>query len=355
MNNLFELFKKFEKEAWSGEIQVTATEGNAFIVLEKGRFVYAYRPLDRSIERLRQIPWIDVPPDNVLKSVKGWEELVGILLSENKTKHSRLIRYLKTDRYEIFFRLFFWTNIDLIPLPDDGFSERDPQLSFYSVKDLDKLLLEAETRLREWPAIQSRIQSSHRVFVNQNPGNLPQPNVSNKDAIDEALETYDESAQLEVSGHPAFTDEQIELLRLCDGRNNVQDLIRLSYVGEFLTLRRLIDLWEKGAVAPRDAEAARNFTALRWGMKWKDFKALFILSFAISAILYFHHIFLQPPAPEARVVQTVTSALEIYRGLEGRYPVALEELAQKGILTGEHLDRYDYRLLSLERYEISTK
>lgn len=356
MNNLFDFFQKLAKEKWSGELQVTASEGNAFIVLREGEFFYAYRPLDRAIERLRQMEWVRVPPDQVLKGLQQWEPLLFLLLQENEAQQDRLIRHLKTDCFEIFFRIFFWKNVDLIPLPENEPQAADPRLDFYRRKSLSKLLKEAQTRLQEWPKLQAKIQSSHRVFVSQIPAaELPADGNQKKDAVDQALEMFEEAGNLNVIRGVSYTEDQIELLRLCDGRNNVGDLIRLSHVGEFLTLRRLYDLWDQGAVVPRDSEGTKSFKKKRWHLSRRDCVALFALGAGLLVSLALPQFVVPPSKQEARVSWQISSALEIYRGLEGRYPVTLAELSQRGILQGQSLDEIEYRLVTLDRYEIRPK
>ncbi|TVQ81064.1 MAG: hypothetical protein EA369_00725 [Bradymonadales bacterium] len=349
MTDLFHFFSKLEQDRWSGEVQVTASEGNAFLVFLEGEFLYAYRPLDRAVEKLQEVRWLRMPPEQVTQGAVSWEAIVLQLLRENREKEAKLVRHLKSDRYEIFFRIFFWTNVDLIPIPDDSAFSPSLELSFYSPRSISRLLNEAKARLEEWPKIQKRIGSSHRVFACRVPSSeLEKEENRQKDAVDQALERFSDTAGIVLQGDARFSDEQIELLRLCDGHNNVQDIIRKSYSGEFLTLRRLIELWDQGAVGPRDEDSSRSHGS-KSPLSFKELKAGFLVCVFVAAVSGFF--FWSQPTPQVDLAP-VQSALEIYRGVHGRYPLTLQELQLSRVIAGQSFDGLAYRLVSLDRYEL---
>jgi hypothetical protein len=353
MSELADYFLKLEKDAWSGEVQVTASEGNAFIVLEFGRLAYAYRPLDRAAERLSRIKEFKLPPENVTTSARSWEEFLKYLFSINLQSMEPLTHFLKTDRLELFFRIFFWTNVELRATPLSMDIASSPTLSFYSKRDLSKLIQEAETRLQEWPLIQKKIGSSRRIFVSRVArSETRQGKGLNRDAIDSAITQF-EGAGL-VSGPQPFTEDQMDLLNLCNGSNSVQEIVRLSIDGEFLTLRRLIDLWDRGLIAPKEEEGLLQVGDIPLLSGWHDWKAS-ILVISIFAITIFGFKAGVLPERSAQVTRPLLTAIELYRAEKGRYPVSLEELTRAGLIQGLDPLRYDYQLINLSEYQIRPK
>ncbi len=349
MNDLAEFFLKLEKQEWSGEVQVTASEGNAFILLEHGRFAYAHRPIDRAAERLSKLDWIKLPPENVLNSCRNWDEFIKHLMTQNVGVADRLRSFLKTDRLELFFRIFFWSNVELTARPAEMDVAGNPNLSFYSKRDLHKLVNEAQTRVKEWPVIQKKIGSSRRVFVSRIPVSDPRRRSENVDAIDSALLHFEGTSQ--VSGPQSFSDEQILLLSLCNGSNSVQEIVKNSPDGEFLTLRRLIDLWEKGLIAPKEDEGTLQVPELRLLPAWSDWKAALLATLILGLVCLLLKVALLPQA-SPHTSEALARGLELYRASQGRYPVSLNELAASGLIHGIEVQKYEYRLLNLNEYSL---
>ncbi len=351
MSSLSELLQKLETECWSGEVSVSAAEGNAAILLREGQFIWSHRPLHRMIERLSKVEWIKLPPEEVLKNCRNWEDLVRMILHANPESHARIVRLLKTERLELFFRLFFWSNMELTPrkfhvdLPDPA------ELGFYSPRKISTLLKEAQKRMEEFPQMQKALGSSKRIFVPLI--EVPSIDMSNPDAIDQAfLDQKDD-----ISEVLPYSPEEIELLRLCDGTHSVQDIVRLSLDGEFLILRRLMNLWEKGAVAPKDdAKPIKNrSTQVRdsFGAQELFLTAglgiILCLIFGASKQIDTSHLRRSPSfAPLAW-------SLERYRSSQGRYPLTLSEMNQVFGFQDAYLDQFDYRLPHPEAYELMIK
>lgn len=354
MDDLFELMKKLEAESWSGEIQITSTEGNANIVLQEGSFLYAYRPFDRAAERLEKLKWVQLPPEKILSKIRSWEDFVKQILNANPENYDALIRYLKTDRFEIFFRIFFWTNLEAFPRAFPVKISDQPELAFYRPKELSNLLREAQTRLKEWPNIQSRMGSSKRFFISQVPSTDSSIRHLHPDAIDLALSEFAEEMGIGAANQSSFSDEELEIIRLCDGRHSVQDIIRMSPDGEFLTLRRMIDLWDRGIILPNDELRSGRKTS-KYGSKsslgWKDIYAAALI-FTLSGILFFSYSSLQIETPRQKAPTEIYQALSIYRAKEGRYPLTLNELNSLAIIELRKPSNYNYRLENLTRYTL---
>jgi len=352
MKELSDFFLRLEKESWSGELQVTASEGNAFVLIENGRFCYAHRPIDRAAERLAKLEGIKIPPDNLISSCHTWDEFVRLVMTQNMKEADRLVNFFKTDRLELFFRLFFWSNVELLPRPFEFDIASNADLSFYSKRELGKLVKEAQTRLSEWPIIQKKIGSSRRIFVSKVPRMDRGSRGQSRDAIDSALTQFEGNSH--ISGPKPFTDEQIQILNLCNGSNSVQEVVRLSADGEFLTLRRLLDLWDKGLIAPKEEESLLQVKDVKLLLGFHDWKASIVIS-VVMVVLTFFFSTSQLPTPPAVVPEALLRGLELYRHQHGRYPVTLQELVAAKLIYGLPLRQIDYKLLNLNEYRIGTK
>lgn len=355
MKNLFEVFESLHERQWSGEVQITASEGFVSIVITKGRLFYAHRPIDRANEKYSQISWIKALADTELGDLHTWQSYVRSLIASNSTRSDELIKFLNVERLELFFRSFFWSNVEVFPKEYEIDTNDYPELHFYRTVDIRKLLKEAEIRLKEWPSIQSKIGSSKRYFVSRvissdTTGSISRPG----DEIDRALSQFEETAG-QTGGFKSgiYSEEEMEILRLCDGSHSVQDLIRECRDGEYLTLRRVIDLWQRGLIIPKDDEISFSVREEADRSNWKReilgvTVASLLLSFIFvgSALLNFES---QPKTVPNALVQ----ALEIHRALYGRYPVTLIELKESGLLS-ESIEGqgYAYKLLNLQHYEL---
>jgi len=351
MKELSDFFLRLEKESWTGELQVTASEGNAFVLIQNGRFCYAHRPIDRAAERLVKLVGIKVPPDNLVNSCHNWDEFVRLTMTQNMTEAERLVAFFKSDRLELFFRLFFWTNVELLPRPFEFDITSNADLSFYSKRELGKLVKEAQTRLAEWPVIQKKIGSSRRIFVSKVHRLDRGARGQARDAIDSALTQFEGNSH--ISGPKPFTDEQIQILNLCNGSNSVQEVVRLSSDGEFLTLRRILDLWDKGLIAPKEEESILQVKDVRLLLGIHDWKASIVISVFLTILSFFFSTAQLPPA-RATVPEPLLRGLELYRNQHGRYPVTLQELEKAKLIYGLPLRQIDYKLLNLNEYRIGT-
>ncbi|MBN8554512.1 MAG: hypothetical protein J0L93_03630 [Deltaproteobacteria bacterium] len=352
MKIAFDFFKKVEKERWSGEVDITSSQGHACLLIKDGQLIWAHRPLDRAIERLEKVEWMHLPPSEVLTSIRSFETLVKEVIAANPDQYARVVKYLKLERLEIFFRIFFWSNVELNPRT---FSVEGPdpvEFGFYTPKRFETLINEAQKRLHEWPVIQEKMGSSKRVFVSQ--VDLPKKDSSHIDVIDQSLMQFDESKAR--PHHLPFSGEEIDLLRSCDGRNTVEDLIRKFPEGEFLILRRLLELWRKGAIAPKDAEelvAPRQSNAMHFSARH-----LFGFVWAValtSAFLTLHFWITPPDMPLKAVPVNVIQAIEIFRELNGHYPLSLLEIQNLRPLSSQETEALVYTLEHPEVYEIKVK
>lgn len=354
MSSAFDFFSKLETEKWSGEVYVTSSQGNATLLLKEGQLIWAHRPLDRAFERLSKIEWIKLPPEMILKNIKTWEELVRMVLHSNPDRYSDVTHMLRTERLELFFRIFFWSNVEFVPrqfkvdLPDPV------ELGFYRPRSLAPLLKEATRRVQEWPEMQAQIGSSKRIFVCLT--DLPASDSRVRDALDQVLA----ETQISSASPSAYSPEEIEILRLCDGTNSVQDIVRVSLDGEFLTLRRMVKLWEKGAIAPKDEPSA----TIRRKASSEPFQISDLGRVAASLLLASVIAFCADAAktqwaPESQLSSIdsipLQQALELYRHNAHRYPLSLNDLKAEFPFTDVYIGAYDYRLIHPTEYRLMLK
>jgi hypothetical protein len=153
-----------------------------------------------------------------------------------------------------------------------------------------------------------------------------------------------------------YSPEEIELLRLCDGTTNVQEMIRKSLDGEYLVLRRLMNLWTKGAIRPKDEERLEKEEGVHrlslGGLDWLNGIWVIIWVAALGIILSV----LEGLSPPVMIVPTtLTQAVEVFRHKQGHYPLSLEELASEPALHGLPIRQYDYTLVRSDEYRITIK
>lgn len=327
MQNLSSYFRELEEKSFSGEVEVSSSQGNAIFTFHQGRLILAHRPLGRSLERWQKIPWLKAPALEILTMVKTWEELVSRLLDQNPHQYSRVVQMLKTERSEVFFRAFFWSNIDVNARAYEVAMLDPVRFAFYAPKSLGSLLTEVKKRLKEWPNLQNRIGSSKQVFVSQVSITREIPAM---DAIDESLLRFEQEqgqgTELFVKDVP-YSVAEMEVISLCNGQNTVQDIVRLSTDGEFLTVRRLVNLWDRNLVRPKDQEDSVSFRHHIPTPHMTLAQSLLYSTWALVMILWL--VAVKPPSPQFPLnLQPTQSAIEIHRMVHGRYPLTLGEVGQ---------------------------
>ncbi len=339
MNEIFDFFDRINNTSWSGEVEIKSAQGHAIVTIFQGKFLWAYRPVDRSLERFNRLDWLITPKT----PMKSWEELALTLLQLNGEQENRVIRLLKMERLEVFFRLFFWSNTEIIEHPRMIQMPSAESLGFYSLRGFDKLLQEAKTRLSDWPRMKSKMGSSKRVFVSLVPS----------DVIKKNLEATPSDTESDLKSF--YTFEELEILAICDGRNSVQDLVRQLPYGEFFTIRALLDLWRRGAVRAKDEDGTsfsrvfeqdRVTTLDMMGVLWAGL--LTVVIFCIATLLE------GPRTPTACDTAVIAQALEIYRNQSQHYPLTLAELPPYRIAPTT-LEKFRYRLNNPVNYSLGCR
>lgn len=209
---------------------------------------------------------------------------------------------------------------------------------------------EVDDRLENWPKIQEKIGSGKRTFIALI--NIPDDyDEETKDEIDFTLEKFSGS---KLPRSVPFSSEEIQIIRACDGSNSVQDIVRQMPDGEFLTLRRIVALWEKAAITPKDE---RNQIANRTQTKFDKvelMKTVALLGLTIGLFLLASLV--EPnPTPETRPPAHIVQSLEIYRHVYGRYPITLTEMENKGWIDAQMARKLNYRIEGSIRYSLQRK
>lgn len=334
MSELFKLFEKKDHESWSGDIEFRSSQGFATVRIDQGRFVWAHRPIDRAAERLSRVSWLKVPPAQELSRFKDWGQFVDRLLDDNSDQAEKLVRLLKMDRLEVFFRIFFWSNVEIVENQRTKNASSSESLSFYTSRGFDKLLGEAQLRLAEWPKMKQRIGSSKRVFIS-------------------LIQT--KLAKEENSGSNAYSPEEVEIIESCNGRNSIQDLVKTLPYGEYLIVKHLLDLSRRGAIRAKDDDSAPvSVVYERDGLSALDFVGAGWS--ALFAALIYGLLQLWMPWSEDTSCQStaLTQALEIYRLQKQHYPLTLRELPMAH-LPVKALDDYNYTLSNPVSYDLTCR
>lgn len=348
MKKIFRFFEELAEQKWSGFIEARASEGLAYICLRKGRFLYAYRPLDRSIERLEKISSMKLPPLNAISPNEGWSDFIEICLKLNPDQTQKLMRYFEIDRFEVFFRIFFWTNLELVPQAQEPNESEDSEISYFHPTKIESLLKEAQHRDQEWQSIQRRIESSKRIFVLNS--KISNEQFAAPDIIDLALQ----SDSSEASFSPEEEMER-DLLQLCNGKNSVEDLIRNSYQGEFLVLRQLVDLWNRGLIEPIDQRARSGQSSLRPAKYFRDALIVSSVLIVFGAILNLVTLYHPLHRKFYQIPNELSQTLELYRAEFDRYPTQLRELNEAKYFFIPMGQSWPYQWESPTRYHWKTK
>jgi hypothetical protein len=346
MSSLQDLFEKLRRDSFSGEVDITSSQGHATILLHQGKFVWAHRTLDRAYERLQKVSWLQMPEP----PFRNWPEFVIALLEVNPDNYARAVRLFQMDRLELFFRIFFWTNLEMKAKSFDTAPLLAPsELGFYTPRDFEPLLLEARKRVEEWPSMKQKMGSSRRIFMSQ-----IEPSALQVDYSTESPGSISQSGG-GLSQTP-FTPEEIELLKHCDGRNTVQDLVRTLPEGEFLIVRRLLELWQKGAVRPKDDEDSVVSVHARTGeITARDILASLWVAFVFGVAFFSISRLIGIEPPPRGIPQEIPQALNAFRKMEGHFPLTLSELPSKLFLSKDRLRSYDYSLSDPTHYEIKVR
>jgi len=309
----------------SGVLTVTDQERKVDVLFDQGRIVKAeHAPMEElfdlgaTLERsgLVQAETVAAAKAEAQRSLKP---LPQVLLSANKINLSDLRLAITLVHQEILCSLFIWKEGDYSfdqgavtyagqwtePIAAEGVL-----MDGYRVKD-------------EWPLVEKAIPDPHVRL---------------------------ENVAGEFGPESKLNAEQVKVYGLVDGNRTALDVVFLSRMGRFETLKTLRDLIQKGRVkiAGRAALVVEKDVAAGWMRA----AALAVLTLGAAAVamgafrnaerLFFPD--LAAPGVEARErlwtgykSLRVISALTLYALMEGKYPDTLEVLMERGDLDDDDL------------------
>ncbi len=157
------------------------------------------------------------------------EKLGRILVDIGLISREDLSSSLAIQATKIIFTLFKWK--------DGEFKFKSSETVDYDREvftpiEVDNILMQGMQMLDEWPRITSLIRSKKVVFEP-----LPvKPEF-------EVVEDYHEGM-----GDKKLSRIEFETLKLIDGKRSVEEIIDLSFVNEFIVLRTMVSLIEKGLI-----------------------------------------------------------------------------------------------------------
>lgn len=160
---------------------------------------------------------------------KSNEKLGRILIDIGLISKEDLSSSLSLQATKIIFTLFKWKDGEFKFKSSDTV-EYDKE--FFVPIEVDNILMQGMQMLDEWPRITSLIRSKKVVFE-------PLPVKPEFEVVDEFHEGMSDKKLSRI---------EFETLKLIDGKRNVEEIIDLSYVNEFITLRSIVSLIEKGLI-----------------------------------------------------------------------------------------------------------
>ncbi len=130
---------------------------------------------------------------------------------------------------KILFTLFKWKDGEFKFKSSDTV---DYDREFFAPIEVDNILMQGMQMLDEWPRITSLIRSKKVVFE-------PLPVKPEFQVVEEFHEGM---------GDKKLSRIEFETLKLIDGKRTVEEIVDLNYVNEFITLRSIVSLIEKGLI-----------------------------------------------------------------------------------------------------------
>ena len=258
------------------------------------------------------------------------EQLVSVenaLLNTGMVIREDLIAVIRLLTFETIYGLFKW---------EEGIFHFETKTISYDpnlVEPLpsEYLLLDVLRMVDEWPLLAERIPTFDMVLNKSNP-----------------VATLDE-----LAGTPWEKKRTVEmdvLYELVDGRRTIQEIIDLSFIGEFDTCKNLIVLMDVGLVQPISIDAS-----IEKGKKpkapsyLKDAGAYLVvgvlaifLVFQVGINRWSHFPFSSEEVQRWRAVRDPLQKIEKLKDMnardvffleEGRYPASPSEMVKKGLPT----------------------
>lgn len=160
------------------------------------------------------------------------EKLGRILVDIGLISKEDLSSSLALQATKIIFTLFKWKDGEFKFKSSDTV-EYDKE--YFTPIEVDNILMQGMQMLDEWPRITSLIRSKKVIFE-------PLPVKPEFEVVDEVHEGM---------GEKKLSRIEFETLKLIDGKRSVEEIVDLSHVNEFLTLRSIVSLIEKGLIRER--------------------------------------------------------------------------------------------------------
>jgi hypothetical protein len=258
------------------------------------------------------------------------EELISVenaLLNTGMVVKEDLVAALRLLTFETFYSLFKWKG-GIFRFETKAVSY-DP--NFIEPIPSEHLLLDILRMVDEWPMIEERIPSFDMVLKKSNP----------TATLDDLRGTPWEKRR---------TVHMEVLYDLVDGRRTVQEIIDLSFIGEFDTCKILLVMMDAGMIEPVTVGASRDKKKkIRVPGRLRDLSAYllvgllaFFLAFQLSITRSADFPFtreereklqeIQAPFRKIETLKTM-NAQEVFFLEENRYPTSLSEMVKKELLT----------------------
>lgn len=258
------------------------------------------------------------------------EQLVNVenaLLNTGMVVREDLIAVIRLLTFETIYGLFKWEE-GIFHFETKAISY-DPDL----VEPLasEYLLLDVLRMVDEWPLLAERIPTFDMVLNKSNP-----------------VATLDELAG--TSWEKKRTVEMDVLYELVDGRRTIQEIIDLSFIGEFDTCKNLIILIDAGLVQPVSIGANIEKGVKPKAPRYLKAAGAYLVIGALAIFLVFqlginrrsHFPFSSEELQRWRAVRDYLQKIEKLKDMnardvffleENRYPASPSEMVKKGLLT----------------------
>jgi hypothetical protein len=180
---------------------------------------------------------------------KTLQRLGYILVDSEFISEEELAEALRIQVTQIVYRLFRWREGRYNFAPKDNI---DTESEHFEPVSAETILMEGARMIDEWPIIERKIKSEKMVFRKTEAGANIEAPVESLVEEDIHIDFFD-GAKTEKEGEGKEEDIRIspderEILRMVDGKGNVQDIVDRSALGEFDTYRLLYELLTRNLI-----------------------------------------------------------------------------------------------------------
>jgi hypothetical protein len=359
-----DIFQLIGQQGKSGSLYVRTREKEAQIVFDSGKVVLGtFKKSDEDFLLGTMLLRAGViTSDQLAKAIETQKatlrSLGDILKSSGAINSATLGEFVNLQLKEVLFRLFQW---------NDGLYEFVAEKINYNKtiikpQTAEAVLMDGFRMLDEWPAITEKVGALEGVYASRvSPTDLIVTEEEDSLDLDSAFSDSDEDREGSDEKKPkkenagGFTEEEKKVITALDGKRPLQEVIYVTRLGTFDTLKCIHSLLNRSAVEkvsellPTRVDFSQQMIGKRSISAWilgsyRFILMVFILSLALPVIAYgvrsywsegYSHSTVSKISfgqlKEISEREVLVQLLDLYRLQSGEYPNLLEELQRPAL------------------------